>query len=216
MPPWVPEEPARTRVWPVFPCSSATEQWVLSLILVFLESGKGRSNWQFPFPSSGEQTLAASVSPGNKATLAFTRKQKKIPAALKEVTHGARWHPVVTTSTWQSALPGVGEHRFHHEWVSAEVEGQQKAVEEAVVCHQRQGPVHVCRQRGQLSRQPTPQIDEGVVSDSLILSPHRTWLPWRVNHFWASCWKLTPCRRHSSSFITKTLCTIFSKLMTLK
>lgn len=35
---------------------------------------------------SGEQALSAAVSPGNKATLAFSRKQKKIPAALKEVT----------------------------------------------------------------------------------------------------------------------------------
>ncbi|XP_070827670.1 FYVE, RhoGEF and PH domain-containing protein 6-like [Chaetodon trifascialis] len=33
-----------------------------------------------------EQALSAAVSPGNKATFAFSRKQKKIPAALKEVS----------------------------------------------------------------------------------------------------------------------------------
>lgn len=33
-----------------------------------------------------ERALSAAVSPGNKATFAFTRKQKKIPAALKEVS----------------------------------------------------------------------------------------------------------------------------------
>lgn len=35
---------------------------------------------------SGEQALSAAVSPGNRATFGFSRKQKKIPAALKEVT----------------------------------------------------------------------------------------------------------------------------------
>ncbi|XP_029288828.1 FYVE, RhoGEF and PH domain-containing protein 6-like [Cottoperca gobio] len=33
-----------------------------------------------------EQALSAAVSPGNRATFTFTRKQKKIPAALKEVS----------------------------------------------------------------------------------------------------------------------------------
>ncbi|KAF3855030.1 hypothetical protein F7725_023085 [Dissostichus mawsoni] len=33
-----------------------------------------------------QQAQSAAVSPGNKATFAFNRKQKKIPAALKEVT----------------------------------------------------------------------------------------------------------------------------------
>ncbi|XP_041795574.1 FYVE, RhoGEF and PH domain-containing protein 6-like isoform X2 [Chelmon rostratus] len=33
-----------------------------------------------------EQALTAAVSPGNRATFAFSRKQKKIPAALKEVS----------------------------------------------------------------------------------------------------------------------------------
>ncbi|XP_074533469.1 FYVE, RhoGEF and PH domain-containing protein 6-like [Halichoeres trimaculatus] len=33
-----------------------------------------------------EQAFSAAVSPGSRATFAFTRKQKKIPAALKEVT----------------------------------------------------------------------------------------------------------------------------------
>ncbi|XP_073328377.1 FYVE, RhoGEF and PH domain-containing protein 6-like [Pagrus major] len=33
-----------------------------------------------------EQALSAAVSPGNRATFAFSRKQKKIPAALKEVS----------------------------------------------------------------------------------------------------------------------------------
>ncbi|XP_041650620.1 FYVE, RhoGEF and PH domain-containing protein 6-like [Cheilinus undulatus] len=33
-----------------------------------------------------EQALSAAVSPGGKATFAFSRKQKKIPAALKEVS----------------------------------------------------------------------------------------------------------------------------------
>lgn len=33
-----------------------------------------------------EQAFSAAVSPGNRATFAFSRKQKKIPAALKEVT----------------------------------------------------------------------------------------------------------------------------------
>ncbi|KAM7396941.1 hypothetical protein PAMP_019944 [Pampus punctatissimus] len=33
-----------------------------------------------------EQAVSAAVSPGNRATFAFSRKQKKIPAALKEVS----------------------------------------------------------------------------------------------------------------------------------
>lgn len=86
-----------------------------------------------------------------------------------------------------------------------------------MVCHQRQGAVHVRRERGQLSRQSVPQVDEGVTSDTcLIVSPRRTWLPPRVSPSWASCWKLTPRRRYSLSFITKTLCTTFSKPMTPK
>lgn len=36
-----------------------------------------------------------------------------------------------------------------------------------MVCHQRQGPVHVRRQRGQLSRQSVAQINEGVTSDTV-------------------------------------------------
>lgn len=43
------------------------------------------------FCSSGEQALSAAVSPGNRATFAFPRKQKKIPAALKEVTDAFSW-----------------------------------------------------------------------------------------------------------------------------
>lgn len=35
--------------------------------------------------SSGESSISAAVSPGSRATFAFSRKQKKIPAALKEV-----------------------------------------------------------------------------------------------------------------------------------
>ncbi|TWW75892.1 FYVE, RhoGEF and PH domain-containing protein 6 [Takifugu flavidus] len=35
---------------------------------------------------NSDQDLSATVSPGNKAPLAFTRKQKRIPAALKEVS----------------------------------------------------------------------------------------------------------------------------------
>lgn len=37
------------------------------------------------FYELGEQAGSAAISPGSKATFAFSRKQKKIPAALKEV-----------------------------------------------------------------------------------------------------------------------------------
>lgn len=41
-------------------------------------------------------------------------------------------------------VSGDSEHRqLFHEWVPAEVKGEQKAGEEAVVRYQRQGPVHV-------------------------------------------------------------------------
>lgn len=36
-----------------------------------------------------------------------------------------------------------------------------------MVCHQRQGPVHIRRKRGQLSRQSVLQINEGVTSDAV-------------------------------------------------
>lgn len=36
--------------------------------------------------ASGVQAESAALSPGNRATFAFPRKPKKIPAALKEVT----------------------------------------------------------------------------------------------------------------------------------
>lgn len=43
---------------------------------------------------------------------------------------------------------GGCQHRLLHEWVSAEVKGQQEAGEEAVVRHQRQSPVHIRCKRG--------------------------------------------------------------------
>lgn len=38
------------------------------------------------FCSPGEQAVSTAISPGSRATFAFSRRQKRIPAALKEVS----------------------------------------------------------------------------------------------------------------------------------
>lgn len=124
------------------------------------------------------------MSPGNKAALTFARKHKRIPAALKEVTDAPMVacmdnHLMHNNNNYYFCLPGVGEHKLLHEWVPAEVKGQQKELEEAVVCHQRQGLVHIRRERGQPSRQSFPHINGVITSNASALwcPPHRTWLP---------------------------------------
>nr|XP_023668444.1 FYVE, RhoGEF and PH domain-containing protein 6 isoform X2 [Paramormyrops kingsleyae] len=89
-----------------------------------------------------------------------SRKQKKIPAALKEVSLMPTSSPPACSPTRrreiQRLIPrspacssGVRKHgELLHERLPAEVKGQQEAGEAAVVCHQEQSAVHVRGQRG--------------------------------------------------------------------
>ena len=114
------------------------------------------------FPSPGEKALSTTQSPDGKSGFTFSRKHKRIPAALKEVTitiiqmttmnvaHPCMYAYVSTIChPW---LKGLRQHRqLLHEWLFAKVKGQQEARPEAVVCHQRQSTLHICCKRGKLS-----------------------------------------------------------------
>lgn len=182
---------------------------------------KGWNNWQLPFPPSGEQTLAASVSPGNKATLAFTRKQKKIPAALKEVSDARS--PRSYVASGGNTIVMVSSPRFRRTqippWVAI-CRGQRAVKRTGRGCglsSKTRSCTRTRRARSALTPvNPSDKWRWDVWHGRLIVSPRRTWLPWRASPSWASCWKLTPCRRYSLSFITKTLSTTFSEPMTPK
>lgn len=182
---------------------------------------KGWNNWQLPFPSSGEQTLAASVSPGNKATLAFPRKQKKIPAALKEVSD-ARSPRSYGTSGGNTVVMVFSSRCRPTQippWVAI-CRGQRAVKSTGRGCGL-SSKTRSCI-RTPLARSALTPVNSSdkwrcdVWHGRLIVSPRRTWLPWRASPSWASCWKPTPCRRYSLSFITKTLSTTFSGPMTPK
>lgn len=91
----------------------------------------------------GDRCASTSISPIKSGAFSFTRKQKKIPAALKEVNRLNLcqmcdvilhlWH---CKDSFFACLPGVCQHwEFLHEWLPKQVKRQQEAVEEAVVCH---------------------------------------------------------------------------------
>lgn len=69
------------------------------------------------FCSSGERALSAAVSPGTRATFAFSRKQKKIPAALKEVTDALSWSRCTVMRWWWR--PDISPDGFYLFQVSA-------------------------------------------------------------------------------------------------
>lgn len=93
----------------------------------------------------GDRCASSSVSPIKSGAFSFTRKQKKIPAALKEARNylaaqlsnfSCRENMNWLTFSHDVFFPGFRQHReLLHERLLKQVKRQQEAVEEAVVCH---------------------------------------------------------------------------------
>lgn len=97
----------------------------------------------------GDRCASTSVSPIKSGAFSFTRKQKKIPAALKEARDinycifrcstcfvSLIKLVCVLTCFSDAVFPGFRQHReLLHERLLKQVKRQQEAVEEAVVRH---------------------------------------------------------------------------------
>lgn len=119
----------------------------------------------FALPGQEDLSAAAALP---KASFAFSRKHnKRIPAALKEVSSSSR--PLSLSSARDARVPslsynraswplaGVGQHRqLLHERLFAEVQGQKEAGQALVVRHQRQGSVHLRRHGGRRHERRVP------------------------------------------------------------
>lgn len=151
-----------------------------------LVAGKAEIIRAFRFP--GEQVPSSSASPGNRAPLAFARKQKRIPAALKEVTTAPTPPPApaspVTAVVFQvsantdSSMSGYlqrskgGKKHWKRLWF---------VIKDKVLYTYAASEVSSPAGRF-LGRVPPRRL-----TSVFCPPPRRTWLPWRVSPSWASC-----------------------------
>lgn len=163
------QEPFSASVRPMFPCSTTAEKWVLlpsnivyNRLFNHTPSTKTPSTWHnYVFGQSNGCSLQV-----NQPCLQPYPMATKLPSLSRGGTKKSqqpskRW---LMPLTWRGftvkdktfclirrnySSSGVGQHwQLLHEWVFAEVKGQEEAGKEVMVCDQRQGPVHVCCQWG--------------------------------------------------------------------